>query len=383
VKDLDLIPIPGQDEAEQRAWEVVSRAFSEREVQSRPRRRGRPVLLAFAVVAGALVAVAVSPAGSAIVHSVREAVGLKNAAPALTQLPTGGRLLITSSEGPWIVQPDGSKRLLGAYNEASWSPHGLYVAVTRTHELLAVDPHGTPHWSLGRPGTVSLPRWAPDGYRLAYLDGSTLRIVAGDGTADRAFVHAVAHVAPAWRPSSGHEHVLAFSSSVGELETYAVDGNKLYARSKLPSSPLQLLWSTDGERLIALSLHAISVFDHNGGPLNSIHLARRAVAAAFRPHSHRLAVILTGARSDVVSFNVDRPNNPAQEIFTGAGRFSGLAWSPDAHWLLLAWQTANQWLFVRATPQQRIAAIAGITRQFNPGRNRNVFPTLDGWCCTS
>jgi dipeptidyl aminopeptidase/acylaminoacyl peptidase len=380
--DLERIPIPGADEAEQRAWQVVSRGYTEYRPQPAHRRRRRPVLIAaVAVGLGALIAAAVSPAGSEIVHSVREAVGLKTAAPALSGLPAGGQLLVTSTEGPWIVQPDGSKRLLGGYREASWSPHGLYVAVTRTHELLAVDPHGTAHWSLARAGTLSLPRWSPDGYRIAYLDGSNLRMVAGDGTGDRLFAKAVAPVAPAWRPSLTNEHVLAFASAGGELELYAVDTNTLLARHPLTALPLQLVWSTDGERLVALTPRGISIFDHDGRPLGSIRVHRQAVAAAFEPQTHQLAVILGGGRSDAVAFDVDRPRRPAQEIFGGTGRFSGLAWSPDRKWLLLAWPTADQWVFVHNAPGQRIAAVSEIARQFNPGHRRVAFPTLDGWCC--
>jgi hypothetical protein len=380
--ELERIEIPGEDEAERRAWEVVSRAFSERRPAPPPeRRRLRPTLAAVAVGVVALVAVAGSLAGSRIVHSVREAVGLKTAAPALTRLPTGGRLLVTSAAGAWIVQPDGSKRLLGPYRQAAWSPHGLFVAVARGHELAAVDPHGNVRWSLARSGVIRLPRWAPDGFRIAYLDGATLRIVAGDGTGDRSFAAGVARVAPAWRPSATHEHVLAFSSARGELELYAVDGNELDARRRLPAVPLQLLWSSDGGRLIALSAHEISVFDREGHPSGSIGLGRRAVAAAFEPHTHRLSVVLGGARGDVVSFDVDRPGRPPREIFGGTGRFSGLAWSPDARWMLIAWPTANQWLFVPAAGGRRIAAVSGIAGQFASGTSLALFPGLDDWCC--
>jgi hypothetical protein len=55
---------------------------------------------------------------------------------------------------------------------------------------------------------------------------------------------------------------------------------------------------------------------------------------------------------------------------------------PFTRWLLLAWPTANQWLFIRSAPGQRIAAVSAIARQFNPGRRRVGFPTVDGWCCT-
>ncbi len=377
-RELERIEIPGEEDAQGRAWEVVSRAFAQHRPAPGPRRsRVRPVLVALAVALVALALVAVSVAGSRIVHSVREAVGLKAAAPALTRLPADGRLLVTSKTGVWIVQPDGSKRRLGPYRQAAWSPHGLFVAVTRGHELAAVDPHGTVRWSLERSGTLRMPRWAPDGYRIAYLDGASLRIVAGDGTGDRRFAANVAGAAPAWRPSAAHEHVLAFATAHRELELYAVDDNAVLTHRRLPATPIQLMWSSDGERLVALSAHVIAVFGRDGAPSRSIRIGRRAVAAAFEPHSHRLAVILGGARSDVVEFDVDRSGRAPRELFGGTGSLSGLAWSPDARWVLIAWPTANQWLFV-PTAGGRIAAVSGISGQFVSGA---VFPALDDWCC--
>lgn len=379
--ELEQVPIPDEHEAMERTWEVVSRAYMD--YLPRPRRRRLRLIPALAAAcACALVAIAVSPAGSDLVHSLREAVGLKNAAPALTQLPAAGELLVSSAEGPWIVQPDGSKRLLGDYSQASWSPHGLYVAVIQGHELLAVDPHGTVAWTITRPGTLSLPRWAPDGYRIAYLDDSTLRIVVGNGSGDRPFAAAVAPVAPVWQPSLTHQHVLAFISKHGQLKLYDVDTNKPLARRRLPLHPLQLLWSSDGQRLVALSAHTISIFGRDGNPLRSIHLTNEAVTAAFEPGSHQLAVILSGSRDDAVTFNIDQPASAPQQIFTGAGRFSGLAWSPNGQWLLLAWRSADQWLFVRTAPQQQLSAVSKIAAQFDPGQAHASFPTLEGWCCS-
>ena len=87
---------------EERAWEVVSRAFEERTPQPRPRRR--PTL---AVVLAALaVALGLAAAGLSASQSVRRALGVEHAAPALVRLPTAGRLLVNSSAGPWTARSD-------------------------------------------------------------------------------------------------------------------------------------------------------------------------------------------------------------------------------------------------------------------------------------
>jgi Tol biopolymer transport system component len=283
-------------------------------------------------------------------------------------------LLVTSSAGPWVVEPDGSKRLLGAYADASWSPHGLYVAVTRRHELLAVDPGGTVHWSLARSGAIRLPRWAPDGYRIAYLDGSSLRIVAGDGTGDHLLAAGIEPVPPAWRPSAAHEHVLAYVTGSGALVLADVDTGNVVARRRV-DGPAQLAWSRDGQRLAAVGPHGIVVFDRSGTPLETIRVHRRTGAIAFVPGTHRLGVVLGGARSDAVTYDLDRPNRPPREVFSGSGRFSAIAWSPNGRWLLVAWPTANQWLFV--TRDGRATAVADIAAQFDARRA----PTPAGWCC--
>ncbi len=380
-QELEAIAIPDEAGAESRAWEVVARAFAEREPVSAPSRRRRLTLpaLATAAAAVALIAIAVSPAGSVILHSVRQAVGLRDAAPALTRLPASGPVLVSSAAGPWIVQPDGSKRLLGRYTEASWSPHGLFVAVTRRHELLAVDPKGNVRWSLARSGRVSLPRWAPDGYRIAYLDGSALRIVVGDGTGDHLLDQHIAAVAPAWRPSAAHAHILAFVTAAGRLVIVDVDSGRVLGRRQLPERPNALLWSSDGRRLAVVAPHELTAFGASGTRLSSIHVGRKLGAAAFVPASHELTVVLGGIRSDTVTFDLDKPRSRPAELFSGSGRFSGLAWSPDGRWLLLAWPTADQWVFVPAG-DGRIDAVAGIAGQFSPGSRRRP-PTLQGWCC--
>ena len=154
-RELERIEIPDEHEARERSWAVVSAAFAEREPQPR-RRSWRPV----AVVALAVVVVAglLSPPGRAVLDEIRQVVGVEESAPALFSLPAPGRLLVTADSGVWVVDEDGSKRLLGDYREASWSPFGRFVVAARANELVALTPDGTVRWSLARPD-VRLPRW--------------------------------------------------------------------------------------------------------------------------------------------------------------------------------------------------------------------------------
>ena len=117
-------------------------------------------------------------------------------------------------DGVWVVQADGSKRRLGGWREASWSPFGRFVVVARANELAALEPDGDVRWSLARP-RVRFPRWAGDRIdtRIAYVSGRSLRVVAGDGTGDRLLRRNVASVAPAWLPGEGFR--LAYTDRAG------------------------------------------------------------------------------------------------------------------------------------------------------------------------
>ena len=187
-------------------------------------------------------------------------------------------------------------------------------------------------------------------------------------------------MAPAWRPSTAHAHILAFVTAADRLVIVDVDGGEVLARRQLPERPSELLWSSDGRRL-AVDRLATSwpCSEARAARLTELHVRRTLGAAAFVPGSHELTVILGGSRSDAVTFDLDKPGSHPAELFSGSGRFSGLAWSPDGRWLLLAWPTADQWVFVPAG-DGRIDAVAGLAAQFSPGSRRRP-PSLEGWCC--
>ncbi len=237
---LSDLPLP--DGAEDRTLQVVREAFAARIPNPRRRtiRRSLPVVVVAAVAALAISTVAVRASGGSVLDTVRDALGVRNAAAVLTRLPTTGRLLVNSSNGPWIVSPDGAKRHLGvSYTQARWSPHGLFeVVVLRGRELAAIDPKGNLRWSLTRPA-ISGARWSGDGYRIAYRSGSTLRVVAGDGTGDHLVARGTAAAAPAW---DGATHQLAYADRTGRIHLVNADTGRAVWISKRGPLPTQIAW---------------------------------------------------------------------------------------------------------------------------------------------
>jgi hypothetical protein len=318
-RELESIEIPGEHEARERSWSVVETAFHEREPVERRRRTVRPVLVVAVVVA--LLAAVLSPPGRAVLDEIRETVGIERAQPALFSLPAAGRLLVASDAGVWVVHQDGSKRLLGPYREASWSPFGRFVVAAHENELAALEPGGEVRWTLARPGVRS-PRWkgTETDTRIAYVDDTGLRVVAGDGTDDRLLV--AGYRGPlAWRPGSGF--VLAYTDRAGRVTLYDVAAGRVVARS----APGRV---------------------ETGTPWGVIR--RR------------------GAASELVS--------GGRVVLRTPGRLSGVASSPDGRWLMVGWPAADQWVFVK-TDGSGLRAVANVSEQF---RSRS-FPRVEGWCC--
>jgi hypothetical protein len=173
------------------------------------------------------------------------------------------------------------------------------------------------------------------------------------------------------------------------VELIDTDRRKVVWRADFPAGvPLQLEWSADGERLLVVGRGSVREFDRNGNLLNEFPLAERLLPpraanyAAFARRGHDYALIrptAVGRDSEVVLF---KGGGRPRRLFAGPGRLTDLAWSPNGRWLLVAWRSANQWLFLRPGGGQRIVAVSDIARQFNPGGEQlGGFPSVSGWCC--
>ncbi len=333
-----------------------------------PRRHARP-LVAGALVA-AVIAAVLSPPGRSVVHSLRTAVGIEKAEPALFSVPSPGQLLVRSRSGLWLVRADGSKRNLGRYGDAAFSPHGLFIVATRANQLVALDPKGGVRWTLARPGP-RFPAWigTRTDTRIAYLSSGRLRVVAGDGTGDRALARAAA-VGPAWQP--GPRRVLAYAPRPKTVAVVDTDTGAVLRRFRSTEPVRKLQWSGDGRLLLVFAPHATRVYDLRGRVVaaDDPSDATFDVDATFVPRAHAVVAIRAeGLGSSVFSIVSGRT------LFRGTGTFSQLTFSPNGRWLLVSWPTANQWVFVRTGRHRKIVGASRISVQLGG------FPRVEGWCC--
>jgi hypothetical protein len=404
-------PVPDQAAAEDRAWNVVRSAYDDRTVVPPKPRFGRlaVALAGAAVLAGLLL----SPAGAAVrdwIHDVVE--GEDHAAPSLSSLPAPGEMLVESDLGPWIVHQDGSKRLLGAYGNAAFSPHGRYAAVTDGRELAAVvadaeavgQPEGTPHWTITAPSRVRDPAWSPSGIRVAYRTEGQLHVVRGDGKEDRPLAASTASVAPAWKPLSPREqecvdpatgiasppcarNVIAYVDPGQHLHVVDTDSGAdllKHGQAAFPGVVTDLAWAPNGRRLLVLGDRFALVVRPDGG-LAGKFLASGA-AGSFSPTGDSVAIVErrqrpAGVHSVVTLITDLRNGGNAQRLYGGPGTLTDLTWSPNGRWLLVAYPGADQWVFIPVGHGGDPQPVAGIADEFDagsPGRTSS-FPRVSGW----
>lgn len=397
-KALREAPVLVDAEAEERGLEVVLAAYAER----RPRARHTALPRLALVLAGAAViaALLLSPAGA----SVRDWVGgVFSPAPApshtgLGQIPGGGRLLVQNTGGPWVVEADGSRHRLGDYDEASWSPHGLYVAAAAGRELSAVEPGGAVHWSLTAPATVRDPRWSPSGFLVAYRAGGGLRVVAGDGSEDRPLDESVAPLAPSWSPLGRPD--LAYVDARGALRVVDVDRGKALARGAALARIRWLEWGGRGDVMLEASRQRVRLRPVAPGPPGraglgtprAFHLPAGETVedVALSPDGAKVAALLGrrsdtgGRRTDLMIF--DSRHRAPVRLLSVPGRLSQLAWAPQGGRLLVGWPRLDEWLFLPVRPVEG-QAMTGVAAAFAAGDHSAAgnqaarFPRVVGWCC--
>jgi hypothetical protein len=325
-----------------------------------------------ALLAAGLIA-ALSPAGAAVGDWIgdRFTAHDSRSAPAFAALPKGGSVLAISKSGAYAVRPDGSTRLLGAFSDAGWSPRGLHVVGIDGRRLVAVDPAAEVKWMLTARRPVHNASWSTaDGFAVAYLEGRSLKVVAGNGdpATNRVLRRDAAPVTPAWRPHS--DRVLTYATRSGSLVTLDIATGRTLWSTPLGADARILAWAARGGRLAALAPHSFTTLDRNGRILRTLPLTGVTEGMSLHPSGKRVAIV-SGRRVLGLRLNGGDP----RQLFQGD--VEGIAWSQDGRRLLLGWRDADQWLLVG--PGDRITALHGVSKELGaPGG----FPRVAGWCCS-
>jgi hypothetical protein len=381
---LDLDP-----HSEQRAWQIVRNAYDPHPAaRSRPRRRPRRAILAVAccALAAAIALGTISAPRQAFARWFRDAFGLSaqpHTVRVLGGLPGGGRLLVNTANGPWLVNADGSRHYLGSYAGAAFSPHSLYVVAWRGTELAALNLAGARQWVITAPGPITAARWSPDGYRIAFLAHDSLRVAAGDSSGEHALSDAAAPVPPAWQPHTGSVHRVTFVRRDGSVEQIDTDSGALVWRVRPPAPARQLLWSPDGRRLLVVGADELTEYSASGQQITTISPSPRARIGAAAFISATQFVLIShpvGGDTDSIQLRQLGSTAPPVILYTGIERLAGLAASPAHQWLLATSPTADQWIFIHIGTPPKLLATSAITTKFQRAETTvTSFPQLDGW----
>ena len=361
--------LPDEVPARERARRTVLAAHTEAVAPRRTRRAQMLWLTAVAAVAG-LVAAQLSPA-QPFERIWRTVVKQPTATPAPPrsglELPARGKLLVTEGDALYLVESTGKRRRLGAWQDATWSPKGLFIGVTSGNSLAAIEPDGDLRWRLRLAGPVAFPRWAPDGTHIAYRSGSTLRIVYGNGTHNVVAGRDMAPVAPAWRPSD--LHTVAWAGRDGSVTIEDADTAKVLWHVG-PGLVTRMSWSADGRELLTAGRRFYTVHDVVTRKIKQTRLPRGSsiVGAAYAPRGSRLAIAVFDGTDTSVSID-------GAEALSAPGRLSDLVWSPDGRWLLAGWSGADHWLAVRGGSGARDSSVSAVRHRFGSGSR------VRGWCC--
>lgn len=127
----------------------------------------------------------------------------------------------------------------GEYSRAG----GIWISSTRRNSLRKISQTG------------SCSSWALDGRRIAYIDGTTLRLMAPDGSGPRRLAGDVACDSsnpPEWAPDSRR---IAFTNEDGRLVVLHVsDDSKIVVTTSAVGTVTGFAWSPDSQRLLVASL---------------------------------------------------------------------------------------------------------------------------------
>ena len=278
--------------------------------------------------------------------------------------------------GCWSAAPTGCSsspatagaRRLGRWDDATWSPAGLFVAATAGRTLAALDPATAP--SAGACGRAR-PSASRAGRRTASTSPTAPAATFGSSTATAPTTSRRAsrwrRSPPRWRPSE--LQTLAWAATDGTVTVENADTAKVFrtfrGRPRGPAARLVRRRPPAADRR--------SPQRHDPRPDDGYVETPRAPP---RRTAARRRLRATGQppRARGLPRRSHRAPRPRRDPPLRAGRLHDLEWSPDGRWLLASWPAAGQWLLARASGRPQETAIS-IEERFGSGARTH------GWCC--
>lgn len=174
-------------------------------------------------------------------------------------------------------------------------------------------------------GVTHYPAWAPDGSKIAYVRDNQVRVVAPDGSGDKAL--AASPFRPRWSPDS---QKIAYLGDGGLSVVDVATGSR---RLLAGGDYRELDWSPDGSRLLVVSNTTLSTVDAASGALNAIlSSCGQDGGAVWGPDSRRVGYLDYERGPSVVDVDTKQITPLAGQRNMGWR----MSWAPDGTRLAFA-----------------------------------------------
>jgi Tol biopolymer transport system component len=223
-----------------------------------------------------------------------------------------------------------------------WTRNGIrYAAELRKNdlEIAIMGPGGGNVQILTRNGVDDrTPAWSPDRRTIAYSRAGALRLIAADGTRDRALTSGASiDMNPAWSPDGTKIAFVRLDSAGAAGPRLTVirvaDSQTTTLVTEPPLAPGRISWSPDGARIVFASGSGdprdpadLFIVNADGTGLRLLRTDALALSPTWSPDGARIA--FAGAAGDPGLYTI-RPDGSGKMLVAYQSDFpEGASWSP-------------------------------------------------------